>query len=164
MGLIEKMRQRKIEEQQAQLRVKYSKMEIKNNMYLYDYYDNDQLIDEYWKNVSDEKRERLIDILDSYGDDKWWLKKDDSEEMAQKIASVSFKLGKDNLIVYDYVLSSAIEVILKRMVLPMELEKNWDGLHKEVEQKLGVDKMRELSFTEEDWQEYEEELFKIELN
>jgi cell division protein FtsL len=109
------------------------------------------------KTPEDEKR--ILKVLDSFGDNKWWLSKD-----PEVLAVQQLKLGKTSIVLSKTCLEAAVTSVRRKPTFYNHLEENWEQLFEEIKELLGEDKIKDITYTEEDWQRELDEALKIDLD
>lgn len=91
---------------------------------------NQAYVENFIPSASNSEKKKMLNLLNSYGDNKWWLSKDEkiivSEQIKQQYLLIDFNKFK-----------KSIETILKRSVKYTEFDENeFENLKNEIEEKL----------------------------
>lgn len=134
-------------------------VEIRNNPTLkfQIYFNNEPLAESLAVKYSKDKKS-VLKVLDSYKEKKWWL-----STKPEELALQQFKLGKDLPVIDDYTLANCVKYITGKDMLVYQIRENWDDLYNEIVEIIGEDKVKDLTYTEEDWERELEEICKIDL-
>jgi hypothetical protein len=159
MGFIDTFTKRK-EEKNLTLEDSYRALIKSNVLRIYLDSPNKVVAEEIAHNLKKDKdKATILKILDSFIDKKWWFATEPEELAVQQL-----KLGKENLILDSSIFIAAVFCVTGKFMSYDKIVENWDNVWKDVQEKLGEEKIKEITYTEEDWQRETDEAMTIDWN